>query len=109
MTASQRAEDGEPMRQREPNQAQTGRIPRLVSIAGSGRVRPNLFVNPLSDAGFARRTTEFVRDGAVRPEDLADRLRPTYPGVVARARDIEGEAESWYVYRDGHWVDEDAG
>jgi tRNA threonylcarbamoyladenosine biosynthesis protein TsaB len=41
-----------------------------------------------------------------RPEDLAERLRPAYPDVVARKREIEGEAESWYVYRDGHWVEE---
>src|SRR4051794_9124601 len=109
MAASQRGEAGEPVGQREPNRPRIGRMPHLVSIAGSGRVRPNLFVNPLSDVSFARRTTDLVREGAVRPEDLADQLRPAYPDVVARARGIEGEAESWYVYRDGHWVDDDAG
>ncbi|HJP88979.1 MAG TPA: hypothetical protein VJ850_08100 [Candidatus Limnocylindrales bacterium] len=97
------------MGKREPDDARTPRIPRLVSIEGSGRARPNLFVNPLSDTGFTQATTDHVRNGADRPEDLADRLRPTYPDVVARKRDISGEAESWYVYRDGHWVDEEAG
>jgi uncharacterized protein YbjT (DUF2867 family) len=78
-----------------------------VSIAGTGGRRPNLFVNPLSDALFAQRTAEFVTGGTVRPEDLADQLRDDYPDVVARKRDISGEAESWYVYRDGHWVEDE--
>lgn len=80
-----------------------------MSVGDPGKARPHLFVNPLSDTGFAQQTSDFVREGAVRPEDLADQLRPAYPDVVARKREISGEAESWYVYRDGHWVDEDAG
>jgi hypothetical protein len=80
---------------------------RLVSILGSGTRRPNLFVNPLSDASFAQRTHDLVAAGAGRPEELVEQLQPTYPDVVARKREISGEAESWYVYRDGHWVDED--
>jgi hypothetical protein len=102
MAASQRAGDGEPIDRPEPRGA------RLVSIAGGGTRRPNLFVNPLSDATFAQRTAAFVSGGTSRPEDLAQQLRPTYPNVVARNREISGEAESWYVYRDGHWVDEEA-
>jgi hypothetical protein len=78
-----------------------------VSIPGGNARRPNLFVNPLSDEAFAHRTAECVRRGTSRPEDLADELRPTYPDVVARKREISGEAESWYVYRDGHWVDDE--
>ena len=79
----------------------------MSSTGGAGR-RPNLFVNPLSDTDFARRAADFVSNGTTRPEDLADQLRPTYPAVVARKREIEGEAESWYVYRDGHWVDDES-
>jgi hypothetical protein len=79
---------------------------RVVSGTAAPR-RPHLFVNPMSDADFARSTAEYVKGGTRRPEDLADQLRPTYPDVVARKREIEGEAESWYVYRDGHWIDED--
>jgi hypothetical protein len=109
MAASPHAEEPESAGPDEAPVPRAPRVPRLVSISGSGVVRPNLFVNPLSDATFAQRTTEFVRHGASRPEDLADQLRPAYPDVVARKREIEGEAESWYVYRDGHWVDEDAG
>lgn len=80
----------------------------VVSVAGAAARRPNLFVNPLSDAVFARRTSDLVTAGATRPEDLADQLRASYPNVVARKRDISGEAESWYVYRDGHWIDEES-
>ena len=86
----------------------TMRPVRLVSIPGGGARRPNLFVNPLSDAAFAQSTAELVSGGTSRPEDLAEQLRPEYPDVVARKREISGEAESWYVYRDGHWVDDDA-
>jgi hypothetical protein len=100
MAASRRAADEEPMGRPER------RGVRLVSIAGGGRRRPNLFVNPTSDAQFAQQTTDFVTAGTTRPEDLADQLRPAYPNVVARMREISGESESWYVYRDGHWVDE---
>jgi hypothetical protein len=83
------------------------RSPRLVSVNGHGPARrPNLFVNPLSDVEFAQRSADFVTGGTNKPEDLADQLRPAYPNVVARMREISGEAESWYVYRDGHWVDE---
>jgi hypothetical protein len=80
---------------------------RLVGVTSMGPSRPNLFVNPLSDDKFARRTTDLVTAGVTRPEDLVEELRPAYPNVVARLREISGEAESWYVYRDGHWVDEE--
>lgn len=102
MAASQRAGDGEEIERPEEPKL------RLLSTTGAGGRRPNLFVNPLSDTDFARRTAELVTGGTRRPEELADQLRPTYPAVVARKREIEGEAESWYVYRDGHWVDDES-
>lgn len=79
----------------------------LVSMPGGSAGRPNLFVNPLSDEAFARQTADFVSGGTSRPEDLEAQLRPAYPNVLARKRDISGEAESWYVYRDGHWVEDE--
>lgn len=101
MAASRRAGDDEAIgRAHEPKL-------RLVKVTGGPARRPNLFVNPLSDTDFAQRAAEFVAGGTRRPEDLAEQLRPTYPGVVARKREIEGEAESWYVYRDGRWVDDE--
>ena len=102
MALSQRAEHGRRSPQLGP------RIVRLVSISTRGARRPNLFVNPLSDTAFASSTQAFVTGGASRPEDLAALLRPAYPDVVARKREISGEAESWYVYRDGHWVDDES-
>ena len=78
-----------------------------MSVAGFGVCRPNLFLNPLSDLVFARRTADIVTAGTTRPEDLAAQLRADYPKVVARKREISGEAESWYVYRDGHWVEDE--
>lgn len=102
MALNQRAADGNRAPQAQP------RTLRLVSIPGRGARRPNLFVNPLSDEAFAQSTEDLVNGGTSRPEDLAEQLRGTYPDVVARKRDISGEAESWYVYRDGHWVDDDA-
>ena len=101
MTASRRAVRGKQDRRPEP------RGLRLVSGAGSGSRRPHLFVNPLSDEAFARRAADSVSRGTTHPRDLEDQLRATYPNIVARKRDISGEAESWYVYRDGHWVDDD--
>ena len=101
MTASQRAARGKQDRRPEP------RGLRLVSGAGTGGRRPHLFVNPLSDEAFAQRTADIVTGGTTQPGDLEDQLRATYPNIVARKRDISGEAESWYVYRDGHWVDDD--
>jgi hypothetical protein len=80
---------------------------RLVSIAGTGSRRPNLFVNPLSDTAFAQQIADLVSGGVVRPDDLVAKLRPAFPNIVARKREIEGEAESWYVYRDGHWIDDE--
>jgi hypothetical protein len=39
------------------------------------------------------------------PAQLEDGLRATYPRVVVRARDLEGDhTQVWYVYRDGSWT-----
>lgn len=100
--AKQQRADGEHVRPVEP------RTVRLVSISGGGARRPNLFVNPLSDTVFAQRSAELVSGGTSEPEELAAQLRDRYPNVVARKRDISGEAESWYVYRDGHWVEDES-
>ena len=43
--------------------------------------------------------------GAASPADLEVLLRRTYPRVVVRARDLEGDhTEVCYVYRDGSWT-----
>ena len=46
-----------------------------------------------------------VSGGIESPGELQEQLRRTYPHVIVRARDLNGEAVTiWYVYRDGHWI-----
>ena len=67
--------------------------------------RPTIVANPSGDRAFAARIERSMSGGARHPADLEAALRPTYPAVVVRPRDISGEyLEVWYVYRDGHWV-----
>ncbi len=80
---------------------------RCVDLAECYRVvpmRPMLMINPPSDAGFVDAANDAV-DRSGTPETLADALRPEYPSVSVRARDLSDETiVVWYVYRDGHWV-----
>jgi hypothetical protein len=64
-----------------------------------------LFLNPADDEGFARRVNDLLAAGIVEPTELEDRLRVWYPKAVVRPRDLANERNNtWYVYRDGHWV-----
>ncbi len=59
---------------------------------------------PSDDTAFAehvRRLTE--RSPDIGPAGLESRLALVYPTVVVRARDLTGEPDVWYVYRDGSW------
>jgi PAS domain-containing protein len=65
-----------------------------------------LFTVPSSDRAFA----EFVRRVAERastgsPVDLQARLRSVYPRVLVRPRGLSNDDRTWYVYREGRWVD----
>lgn len=63
-----------------------------------------LVVNPRTDREFAA-VVDRLAVGADSPRDLQDRLRPTYPRCVVRARSLSFERWSvWYVYREGHWI-----
>ena len=62
-----------------------------------------LILNPTTDAEFGRRT-EHLATSATTPETLQSALRAYYPEAVVRPRELSGEREAWYVYRDGHWV-----
>ena len=63
-----------------------------------------LVLNPLSDEAFRRDVEQAIRDGASDPDALTTALRPTYPSLMARRREISHEAhEVWYVYREGSW------
>lgn len=81
--------------------------PRLRLVTGAKRRRPHLFVNPASDATFVARVEALVATGISDPDRLAEALRASYPEAVVRQREISGESDTWYVYRDGHWVAED--
>ncbi len=60
-------------------------------------------INPGNDPTFVRRAEALVADGIVGTRELELRLREDYPQAAVRPRLLEGEAATWYVYRDGHW------
>ena len=71
-----------------------------------GTTRPTLIMSPVADGDFTR-FAESELDVSATPEQLQAVLRTRYPEAVVRARDLSGERIlAWYVYRDGHWVQE---
>jgi hypothetical protein len=61
---------------------------------------------PSTDIQFGAHVRSVV-DGLQMPDPalLEDGLRPAYPLVHVRPRDLAGERELiWYVYRDGRWL-----
>ena len=64
---------------------------------------PTLVLNPSTDKEFVDRARSLVVQGTTA-EALQQGLRAYYPRAVVRRRDLSAEHESWYVYRDGHWV-----
>ena len=65
---------------------------------------PQLFLNPTWDEKFVDRVRVLDR---TTPNSLQIALRRYYPQAVVRRRELAGEHESWYVYRDGHWISAD--
>jgi PAS domain-containing protein len=74
---------------------------------------PRILTIPSSDLAFVRQV-EHLRAGraggagradgpASTPAELEARLRRLFPRAVVRPRDIVGEPDAWYVYRDGTW------
>jgi hypothetical protein len=72
-------------------------------LVADHRTQQRRFLNPRSDARFAR-IVELLIEGADGPEDLEARLRRSYPDALVRERDLADEPSVWYVYRDGRWV-----
>ena len=78
---------------------------------GDGRRRrpvadraPAIVAIPTADTAFRLHVQEITTRNAFHdPDALTERLRQLYPRVVVRARVLEGEAPTWYVYRDGRW------
>ena len=57
---------------------------------------------PSSDAAFADAVEKALASGGIRStRELEDALRPKYPAVRVRPRELSGElTPTWYVYRD---------
>ncbi len=67
--------------------------------------RPVLIASPRDDRAFRDLAEQLVADGADTPVALQVALRPRYPQVVVRPRELSAESEVvWYVYRDGRWT-----
>ena len=62
-----------------------------------------LIINPTTDAAFGERVQALAASYPT-PESLQSALRAYHPRAVVRPRELSGEREAWYVYRDGHWV-----
>ncbi|MEO7663723.1 MAG: PAS domain-containing protein [Candidatus Limnocylindrales bacterium] len=66
--------------------------------------KPNLSIIPSSDDAFRQHVTRLsARHGFRNPGELAARLHRLFPRVVVRASEVSGQADTWYVYRDGVW------
>jgi hypothetical protein len=85
-----------------------GRITLIVRPGTSlhaERMGATLFLNPADDEAFVRRVNELVAAGIAEATEFETRLRAWYPHAVVRPRDLANERiNTWYVYRDGHWV-----
>ena len=67
--------------------------------------RPTLLTNPAGDQRLARFAAELTTQASTT-EQLEGLLRRRYPEVVVHRRELSGEDETWYVYREGRWVAE---
>ncbi len=64
-----------------------------------------IVANPPGDLEFRALIDRFLLSGGGGPQDLEAMLRTSYPQAVVRRRGLAGEnLETWYVYRDGHWI-----
>jgi hypothetical protein len=70
---------------------------------------PILIVNPSADRAFAEFAVGALAQGQRTPGELEAALRVRYPRAVVRARELSAERTTiWYVYREGHWIHDDA-
>lgn len=79
--------------------------PRGTDAPRSGTIK--IVSNPETDTQFASVASWFVSKGVDTPGELERRLNERYP----RARVVVGmaggaDAERWYVYREGRWVND---
>src|SRR4051794_19028856 len=70
----------------------------------SGVMKPTVRVIPSNDAAFRQHVEQLVaRHSFKTADDLSERLRRLFPRVIVRASEVSGQADVWYVYRDGVW------
>jgi PAS domain-containing protein len=66
--------------------------------------RPNLSIIPSTDAAFREHVERLAaRHPFSSAAELAARLQRLFPRVVVRPSEVSGQADTWYVYRDGIW------
>jgi TorA maturation chaperone TorD len=83
--------------------------PPIAPLAPAHHRRPVLVVNPATDWRLVDLAVELTSDERCTPAALQTALRAEYPDLVVHRRELSGEPyESWYVYRDGHWIAETA-
>ena len=67
-------------------------------------MRPQLVINPSTDAEFAA-FAWMTLNGLASSDEFERRLRVSYPGAVVHTRQLADEPLAiWYVYRDGRWI-----
>lgn len=64
----------------------------------------NTYLNPWNDPDFVADVEAEIEGGIADAGELQRRLSVAYPDVLVRRRGLAGEPESWYIYRDGRWV-----
>lgn len=68
------------------------------------RLSLKLITIPGSDDAFRAHVMSVAAGGADTPAGLQQRLKEMFPRVFVRERELSGERETWYVYRDGRWM-----
>jgi hypothetical protein len=73
-------------------------------------MRPLLVVNPRADRVFVELANRLIDDGAMTTDALEQSLRSRYPNAVVRERVLSDEQTvTWYVYREGRWIESASG
>jgi hypothetical protein len=68
-------------------------------------MRPIVVRNPSRDPAFQRAIDELLESGVTDPSAAEAALRPLFPRVVVRARDLANESTAVrYAYREGRWT-----
>ena len=71
-----------------------------------GTVSVRLYLNPRNDPVFVTDARAALRE-SLQPSQMQALLRQRYPAVtVARSDRSDVRHDSWYIYRDGVWVDD---